>query len=39
MALPTVVVTPAYPYLDLEFTIGAFRSPIILAEHKNGVRS
>ncbi len=31
MALPTVVVTPAYPYLDLEFTIGAFRSPIILA--------
>ena len=31
MASPTTVVTPAYPYLELEFTIGAFRSPTILA--------
>jgi predicted aspartyl protease len=31
VASPTAVVTPAYPYLELEFTIGAFRSPTILA--------
>ena len=31
MASPTAVVTPAYPYLALEFTIGTFRSPTILA--------
>jgi len=31
VAPPTTIVTPAYPYLELEFTIGAFRSPTVLA--------
>ena len=31
MASPTAVVTPAYPYLELEFTIGVFRSSTIPA--------
>jgi predicted aspartyl protease len=28
---PTTVVTPTYPYLEVEFTIGAFHSPTVLA--------
>jgi hypothetical protein len=31
MAQPTTVVTPAYPYVEVEFAVGAFRSPIVLA--------
>ena len=31
MAQPTTVVTSAYPYVEVEFAVGAFRSPIILA--------
>jgi predicted aspartyl protease len=31
VAQPTTVVTPAYPYVEIEFVVGAFRSPIILA--------
>ena len=31
MALPTTVVTPAYPYVEIKFTVGAFRSPPFLA--------
>ncbi len=31
MAPPTTVVTPAYPYLELDFAIGVFHSPTILA--------
>jgi len=31
VASPTTVVTPVYPYLEVEFTIGAFRSPTVLA--------
>ena len=30
MAQPTTVVTPAYPYVEVEFAVGAFRSPIVL---------
>ena len=31
MALSTTVVTPAYPYVEIEFAVGAFRSPTFLA--------
>ena len=31
MALPTTVVTPAYPYVEIQFSVGAFRSPSTLA--------
>ena len=31
MAQPTTVVTPTYPYVEVEFTVGAFRSPTVLA--------
>jgi len=31
VASPTTIVTPAYPYLEIEFIIGAFRSPTVLA--------
>lgn len=31
MAPPTTVVTPAYPYLEVQFTIGVLRSPTVLA--------
>ena len=31
MAQPTTVVTPAYPYVEVEFAVGDFRSPIVLA--------
>src|SRR6266436_4308071 len=31
VAQPTTVVTPAYPYVEVEFAVGAFRSPIVLA--------
>jgi predicted aspartyl protease len=31
MAQPTTVVTPAYPYVEVEFAVGAFRSPTVLA--------
>lgn len=31
MAPPTTVVPPAYPYVEIEFTVGAFRSPTLLA--------
>ena len=31
MAPPTTVVTPAYPYVEIEFAVGTFRSPIVLA--------
>ena len=31
MAQPTTVVTPAYPYVEVEFAVVAFRSSIILA--------
>jgi len=31
VAPPTTVVTPAYPYVEIEFTVGAFRSPTLLA--------
>jgi predicted aspartyl protease len=31
MAQPTTVVTPAYPYVEVEFTVGAFRSLTVLA--------
>ena len=31
MAQPTTVVTPAYPYVEVEFAVGAFRSPMVLA--------
>jgi len=31
VALSTTIVTPAYPYLEVQFTVGTFRSPTILA--------
>jgi len=31
MAQPTTVVTPTYPYVEVEFAVGAFRSPTVLA--------
>ena len=31
MAPPTTVVTPAYPYIEIEFTVGGFRSHTLLA--------
>lgn len=31
MAPPTTVVTPAYPYVEIEFAVGDFRSPTLLA--------
>jgi predicted aspartyl protease len=31
MAQPTTVVTPAYPYVGVEFAVGAYRSPTVLA--------
>ena len=31
MAPPTTIVTPAYPYLEVEFTVGTFRSAPVLA--------
>jgi predicted aspartyl protease len=31
VAQPTTVVTPAYPYVEIEFIVGTFRSPTILA--------
>jgi predicted aspartyl protease len=31
VAQPTTVVTPAYPYVEIEFVVGAFRSSTILA--------
>jgi predicted aspartyl protease len=31
MAQPTTVVTPVYPYVEVEFTVGAFRSSTVLA--------
>ena len=31
MAQPTTVVTPAYPYVEVEFAVGVFRSPTVLA--------
>ena len=36
MAQPTMVVTPAYPYVEVTFTIGAFRAPTILAYVDSG---
>lgn len=36
MAQTTMVVTPAYPYVEVTFTIGAFRSPPILAYVDSG---
>jgi len=29
MAQPTTVVTPAYPYVEVEFAVGAFPSPTV----------
>ena len=31
MAAPTRIVTPAYPYIEIEFTVGAFHSAALLA--------
>jgi predicted aspartyl protease len=31
MAQPTTVVSPAYPYVEVEFAVGAFRSQAVLA--------
>ena len=31
MAQPTTVVTPVYPYVEVEFAVGVFRSPTVLA--------
>jgi len=31
VALPTTVVTPAYPYVEIEFSVGAYRSQTFLA--------
>jgi predicted aspartyl protease len=31
VAQPSTVVTPAYPYVEVEFAVGAFRSPTVLA--------
>ena len=31
MALPTTVVTPAYPYVEVEFSVGTYRSQAVLA--------
>lgn len=36
MAQTTTVVTPAYPYVEVTFIIGAFRSPMILAYVDSG---
>jgi predicted aspartyl protease len=31
VALPTTVVTPAYPYIEIEFSVGTYRSQTFLA--------
>jgi hypothetical protein len=31
MAQPTTVVTPAYPYVEIQFAVGVFHSPSVLA--------
>jgi predicted aspartyl protease len=31
VASSQVIITPAYPYVEVEFTIGIFRSPTVLA--------
>lgn len=36
MAPPTTVVTPSYPYVEIEFAVGAFRSQTFLANVDTG---
>lgn len=36
MAQPTTVVTPAYPYVEIEFVVGAFHSSTVLAYVDSG---